>query len=213
MLNLFQAPAGSPLPPDTPGWVQGLISAVGGWGLLAIAFFDSSIGTLPILNDLLVIWFSILRPSRWVFYATMATVGSVLGCLVVFYIGRKGGEVALSKTAKKHQIDRIRRWYEKNEFLTVALPAVLPPPTPFKIFVLAAGVFQVRLRYFLAALSLGRGVRYFFWGMLGAYWGQKALNYVRENFLRMSALAIGLILVGYIVSRLADWYRRRPSPG
>ena len=108
----------------------------------------------------------------------------------------------------------MRRWYERNEFLTVAVPALLPPPTPFKLFVLAAGVFQVRLRYFLAALTFGRGLRYFGWGFLGAYFGSQALAYLQHNFLQIAGIAIGLILIGYLLSRLAERFRRpRASAG
>ena len=212
MLNLFQASGTSSVPAGTPGWVSSLIGVAGGWGLLLIAFIDSSIGTLPIVNDLLVIWLSVQAPSRWAFYAGMATLGSVLGCLVVFYLGRKGGDLLLRKKVKPHQVERLRRWYERNEFLTVAVPALMPPPTPFKIFVLAAGVFQVRLRYFLAALIFGRGLRYFGWGFLGAYFGSQALTYLQHNFLQIAGIAIGLILVGYLLARLAERFRRPRAP-
>lgn len=212
MLNLFQASGTSSVPAGTPGWVSSLIGVAGGWGLLLIAFIDSSFGTLPIVNDLLVIWLSVQDPSRWAFYAGMATVGSVLGCLVVFYLGRKGGDLLLRKKAKPHQVERMRRWYERNEFLTVAVPALLPPPTPFKLFVLAAGVFQVRLRYFLAALTLGRGLRYFGWGFLGAYFGSQALSYLQHNFLQIAGVAVGLILIGYLLARLAERFRRPRAP-
>lgn len=189
--------------------MKALIGVAGGWGLLVIAFVDSSFGTLPILNDLLVIWFSIQNPHKMVFYAAMATLGSILGCLTIFYVARKGGEVVLRKKASPERIERIRRWYEKNEFLTVAIPAVLPPPTPFKIFILAAGAFQVRLRYFLTALALGRGLRYFLWGFLAVRYGERAVVFLRTNYLQVSAAAIGVILLGYLLTRIAGRLRAR----
>ena len=214
LLNLFQASGTSSVPAGTPGWVSSLIGVAGGWGLLLIAFVDSSFGTLPIVNDLLVIWLSVQDPSRWAFYAGMATVGSVLGCLVVFYLGRKGGDLLLRKKAKPQQVERMRRWYERNEFLTVAVPALMPPPTPFKLFVLAAGVFQVRLRYFLTALSLGRGVRYFTCGFLGAKFGDDAKTFLENNLLQVIGIAVALILAGYLLVRLAErFHRPRASAG
>lgn len=213
LLTLLPTTGETALPASTPGWVQSLLGVLGGWGLLAIAFFDSSFGTLPILNDLLVIWLSMENPEKMAFYAGMASVGSILGCLTIFFLARKGGEVVLRKKASPQQMERMRRWYERNEFLTVAIPAVMPPPTPFKAFVLAAGVFQVRLRYFLAALVLGRGLRYFLWGFLAVQFGEKAVQVLRNNYLQVSAAAVVLILVGYLLLRLGERYRaRRDTP-
>lgn len=193
-----------------------MLGTAGGWGLLVIAFIDSSFFTLPIINDILVIWFSVENPSHWIFYSSMASLGSILGSLVIYYTFLKGGEVLIRKKlrGRTKEIDRIHRWLEKYEFLAVAVPAVMPPPTPFKIFVMAAGAFQVRLSYFLSALSLGRGLRYFGWGFLGAYYGSRALAYLENNFLQISGVAVGLILAGYLVARLADRFRRpRASTG
>ena len=214
LLRFLQAPGG-PLPFNSaPGWVQALIGAWGGWGLLLIAFFDSSFGTLPILNDLLVIWFSIQNPDGMVFYAAMATLGSVLGCLTIFAIAHKGGEAVLRRKASPEQIERIRRWYERNEFLTVAIPAILPPPTPFKIFVLAAGAFQVRLKYFLAALAVGRGLRYFLWGFLAVAYREKAISavfYMRDHPLHGAGIGVVLMGIGYLVLRTVHHFQTRPA--
>lgn len=198
-----------------PEWAQALIytllGAVGGWGLFVIAFIDSSFGTLPVINDALVIALSLANPQRMVFYVTMATLGSVLGCLSIYYVARRVGEPALKKQKKAtpERLERIRRWFERNEFLTIAIPAVMPPPTPFKVFILAAGVFQVRLPYFLGALVVGRSLRYFFWGFLAVWKGQEAVEFLRSNFLQVSAAAIGLILLLYIGMRVWQRYRGR----
>lgn len=200
-----------------PGWAQTLINVLigsaGGWGLAVVAYIDSSFGTLPVINDALVIALSLKHPERMVFYATMASVGSILGCLTIFLMARKGGEMVLRKRASRERIERLRGWYEKNEFLTVAIPAVLPPPAPFKVFILAAGVFQVRLRPFLMALSLGRSLRYFLWGFLAVQFGEKAVGYLRTNYLQVSLTAAGLMLLVYLLTRLAARYRaRRDAP-
>ena len=226
LFNLVQtiskSPAASGLPewfqslldklPDRAEWlITSLLGTAGGWGLLVIAFIDSSFGTLPIINDALVIALSIQNPAGMVFYVTMATVGSILGCLTIFYLARKGGDVALHKKMSQQQIDRIRGWYEKNEFLTVAIPAVMPPPTPFKLFVLAAGVFQVRLRYFVAALAVGRGVRYLMWGLLAIHYGEQTIVFLRSNFLQVSGMVVALMLFVFLVFRVMERYRNRRS--
>lgn len=210
------APAGlpdwlEPLLAKLPHWAQSLLLALlgtgGGWALLVTAFIDSSFGSLPVINDALVIALSIRNPKAMPFYAVMATLGSVLGCLTLFVVARKGGAVGLHKTAKPEQIERIRRWYERNEFLTVAIPCVMPPPTPFKLFILAAGVFQVRLRYFLAALTVGRGVRYFLWGLLAVEFGEQTIVFLRSNFLQVSGGMVALMLLVYLIVRVRQRYR------
>lgn len=201
-----------------PGWAQKFITfvlgSVGGWGLFFIAFIDSSFGTLPVINDALVIALSLQNPERMPFYAFMATAGSVLGCLTLYFFARKGGEMALRKKASPEKIERIRAWFDRNEFFAIAIPCVLPPPMPFKLFVLAAGVFQVRLRYFVVALTLGRGVRYFFWGFLAVRYGERSIAFLLDNYLQVSGVAVGVMLLGWLITRLASrYYNRRAATG
>jgi membrane protein YqaA with SNARE-associated domain len=211
---LAQPPPESLLPAKTPGWVKSLVGA-GHWGLFALAYIDSSFGSLPILNDILLIALSIQNPDLMPTYAAMATLGSVLGCLTLYAVVYKGSEVVLHKKARPEQIERMRRWFEHNEFLTVAIPALLPPPTPFKLFVLAAGVFQARWQYFLVALLLGRGLRYFLWGFLAVRYREDTLNflfYLRKHPWQVAGMALVLLLVGFLAIRLWDrWHTRRPA--
>lgn len=204
-----------PVPADLSGWVQQLVVALapfGGWGLFVIAFLDSSFLTFPIINDLLVVGLSIRRPERMLFYATMASAGSILGCLVIYYLSKKGGEVILRRKAQPGQIERISRWYEKYEFLTIAIPAVLPPPTPFKVFIISAGVFQVRLRHFLTAIVLGRSIRYYLEGFLAIRYGEQALTYVRQNFLQVSLIAVLLVAAAFLIIRWLGRLRAFRTP-
>ncbi|HSC77168.1 MAG TPA: VTT domain-containing protein, partial [Candidatus Acidoferrales bacterium] len=122
---------------------------------------------------------------------------------------RKGGEVMLAKRASPQKIERIRAWFDRNEFFAIAVPAVLPPPTPFKLFVMAAGVFQVRFRHFLIALILGRGVRYLFWGFLAVRFGERSITYLLNNYLQVSGVAASLMLLGWLIMRLAQRYSAR----
>lgn len=204
-----------PVPANLSGWVQQLVVALapfGGWGLFVIAFLDSSFLTFPIINDLLVVGLSIRRPERMLFYATMAAAGSVLGCLVIYYLSKKGGEVVLRRKAQPGQIERISRWYEKYEFLTITIPAVLPPPTPFKVFIISAGVFQVRLRHFLTAIVLGRAIRYYLEGFLAIRYGEQALTYVRQNFLQVSLIAVLLVAAAFLIIRWLGRLRAFRTP-
>jgi len=194
-----------PVPANLPGWMQKLVAALtplGGWGLFLIAYLDSSFLTFPILNDLLVVWLSIRRPERMLFYSTMTAAGSILGCLTLYYLAKKGSSAVLRHRVRPEQIERISRWYEKYEFLTVVLPAVLPPPTPFKVFIISAGLFQVRFRHFLAAIVLGRGVRYYLEGFLAVRYGEQAITFVRQNIWQVSLVAVLVVAGLFFLFRL-----------
>lgn len=195
------------MPGQLPAWVQALVAtlaAYGGWGLFGIAFLDSSFLTFPILNDLFVFWLSVRRPEHMFFYATMTALGSILGCLVIYLLAKRGGEAMLRRNARPAQVERILRWYERYKFLTIAVPAVLPPPAPFKVFIISAGVLQVRLGHFLTAVVLGRGVRYFLVGFLAVRYGEEGITFISENFLQVSLLAAVLVAVGFLILRLAS---------
>ncbi|PYU10169.1 MAG: hypothetical protein DMG29_18020, partial [Acidobacteria bacterium] len=143
-----------------PHWLQPLVVSLGGLGLFVVAFLDSSVLSFPVINDLLVIQLSIWSPARMPYYALMATLGSVGGCVLLYFLARKGGEAMFRRLAGA-RAESIRAWVGRNGFTSVLATALLPPPTPFKIFVVAAGVFQVRLWSFTLALVIARGFRYF----------------------------------------------------
>lgn len=191
-----------------PGWLQAVVSQLGPWGMLVVAFLDSSFLSFPVINDVLVITLSVRHPERMPLYAIMSTVGSVLGCLVLFFVAKKGGQLMLHRYASQDQIRRISRSYEKYEFLTLAVPGVLPPPTPFKVFVVAAGVFQVSLPSFLLAIILSRGARYFLEGFLAVRYGDDALHLIRQHALESSLAAVALVLLGYLIVRQVNRLRR-----
>lgn len=175
--------------------------ALGAPGLLLISFLDSSVLTFPVINDLLLIELSIQRPARMPLYAFMAMLGSVLGCVLLYFIARKGGEAFFHKKAgEKGQV--IRQWVEKNGFVGMLAAALLPPPTPFKIFVFAAGVFEVPLWSYTAAISLARAIRYFGVGYLAVRYGDNALPYLAQHKLQVAVAAIVFVLVSYGLSRL-----------
>lgn len=162
-------------------WVRGFGVALGGPGLFLLAFFDSAFIPIPEGVDILVIVMSIRHPERMALYAGLATLGSVAGCYVLFLIGRKGGEAFLRKRFKAATVDRTMARFQKYGMLAVAIPAILPPPTPFKAIVLAAGMARVRPLDFLLAVAVGRGIRYFGKGLLAVWYGEAAVTYLRDN--------------------------------
>jgi membrane protein YqaA with SNARE-associated domain len=184
-----------------PGWLAHLVGTLGGLGLFVVAFLDSSVLSFPIVTDLLVIEESIQNPARMPYYAAMATIGSLAGCIWLYLLAKKGGEVFFHSKAGKHAV-RARRWVDANAFLSVFVPAILPPPLPFKVFILAEGVFQVPLRTFVLALLLGRGLRYFGEGILAVRYGDSATVFLLAHGRSAALIAVGVILALYAVVHL-----------
>lgn len=183
------------------GKVGTFATALGAPGLFLISFLDSSFIPFPVINDGLLITFSIQNHARMPLYAAMATLGSVLGCIVLYFIARKGGEAFFRKKAGA-RAHVIQNWVEKNGFGGMLTAALLPPPTPFKFFVLAAGVFRIPLASFSSAIALARVIRYFGVGYLAVRYGDKALPFVSQHWV---AIAIGLAafaIASYVVSRV-----------
>lgn len=192
------------MPSNLSGWKQKIAAFAGGLGapgLFLISFLDSSVLTFPVINDLLLIELSIQRPARMPLYALMAALGSLLGCVLLFLLARKSEEAFFHKKAGKHA-HAIRHWVENNGFGGVLVAALLPPPTPFKFFVLAAGVFEVPLGSFASAIALARVLRYFGIGYLAVRYGADAMPYLLAHKLQISVFVIGLATVSYALSRV-----------
>ena len=183
-----------------------LTGPLGGWALLLIALFDSSFLSLPEVNDILIITLSIKNPEKMLYYCTMTTFGSILGCLALFTVGRKGGQVLLRKKFAQHKIETIARWYKKYGILAVMIPSILPPPTPFKIFVLFAGAFRIGVGRFIFAVTAGRGFRYFLEGFLAVEYGEAAKDYMHQNY---PYIALGVVALVFISALLYFLYRRK----
>jgi membrane protein YqaA with SNARE-associated domain len=196
------------------GWKQRVVAfaaGLGAPGLLLISFLDSSVLSFPIINDLLLIQLSMHRPERMPLYALMATLGSVLGCVVLYFLARTGGEAYFHRKAGA-RAHAIRHWVERNGFGGMLIAALLPPPTPFKIFVFAAGVFEAPVLGFAAAITLARLFRYFGVGYLAIRYGANAMPYLMAHKLQVALLAIGLVVVSYLLSRWILRHRPYPEP-
>ena len=148
--------------------VQSFALTLGAPGLFLVALLDSSLLSLPQVPDLLLIFMVTQHPSLWLVYALMTTAGSVAGCVGMYLLARKGGERVLRKMVSAERMERGRVTFQKWGLLAVLVPSILPPPAPFKLFVLLAGVVQIPLWQFVAAIGLGRGFRYVAGGPAGA---------------------------------------------
>jgi len=183
-------------------------TGLGAPGLFLISFLDSSVLSFPVINDLLLIELCIQRPARMPLYASMAALGSVLGCVLLFFIAEKGGEKLFHKYAGK-RAQAVHNWVVRNGFAGMLFAALLPPPTPFKVFVVAAGVFEVPLLSFTSAVTLARLLRYFVIGYLAIRFGEGAKSYLRHHWFLVMLAAIAVVLVSYGLSRLI--LRHRPK--
>ena len=194
------------------GWLQlksGLtasLPALGGIGILCASFIDSSFVPLPLVTDLVLFDLSSRHPVRMPFYATMAALGSVAGCLWIYYLARKGGQVYYRKT-QGHAPGRIRKLVEKYPMACVFFPAIAPFPVPFKPFVIAQGVFQVPLGTFIVGTLLGRGCLFFFEGFLGARYGEAAKQFVVSQKWTSAGVVLALVVLLLTIRRLPIFKR------
>lgn len=185
------------------------LGTFGGLGLAALALIDSSFLPLPEAVDAMVMVLVVQHPGRWPYYAAMATGGSLVGCYVLYSLARSGGHAFLRRHLREGHVERGMAAFRKYGLLTVVVPAILPPPMPFKPFVFIAGVADTSPAMFVAAVVIGRGFRYgaeallaFWYGAEAAAFGQRHLQTLSVSFaLFVAALALGTIL----------WRRRRAS--
>lgn len=179
-------------------WLQGFALAIGGPGLFGVAFLDSSFISLPQINDILVV-LMVTQYKAWMpYYAAMATLGSVAGCYAIYYLADKGGDAFLRKRLKAGSTERALALYKRYGLLALMIPALLPPPAPFKLFVLMAGVAKVRPIPFVAAIAIARGVRYVALGFLAIWYGDAAIELAQTHGRQAGLWLAGLIAVGVL---------------
>ena len=192
-------------------WARGLALTMGAPGLCLVAFLDSSFLSLPEITDLLVVWMVTRNPARVIVYVLAATVGSLAGCLLMYFIGRKGGEALIRKRFAPARVERAMAAFDRHGVLVVLIPAILPPPAPFKIFVILAGLAGISPAKFTTAIVIGRGSRYLVLGLLAVEYGEQALAYVEEHGFVAAVVVIGLLgagVAGYFV-----WSKVRSANG
>jgi membrane protein YqaA with SNARE-associated domain len=152
-------------------------------------------------------------PSAAFYFPLFAAAGSVIGCLVLYTLLRRGGQAVLRRRFRSEHILRVERAYARFGFLALAVPAMLPPPMPFKIFVATAGALEYPRWRFVLTIMIARSLRYYIEGVLAVFYGEQVLSYMKQYGFTILAIVIGLCLLGLAIYLIL--HRRRPpaEPG
>jgi len=194
-------------------YLYDLAQSIGGPALLLVALADSSFLSIPEGNDILIIVLS--TGQTWgvmSYYVLMTIIGSVVGCSLLYTVGRHGGGF-VERRLPPHRLKEMRALFARWGIWVVMIPSILPPPTPFKVFVLSAGVFQLPFPKFLALVFMGRSIRYFMWGILGVLYGQSAKLFLQDHIrtvgITLFSLLLGIIVTYFVIRRRT---RKRALP-
>jgi membrane protein YqaA with SNARE-associated domain len=162
--------------------------------MILIGTLDSSLLSLPEINDYLVVARCYSDPKSVFYFPLFAATGSVLGCLLLYTIMRRGGQAVMRRRFRAENIARVERAYARYGFLAIAIPALLPPPMPFKIFVATAGALEYPRWRFVLTVMIARGLRYTVEGALAVFYGERVLVFMRDNGLAILSI-VGAVLV------------------
>ncbi|MDX6406460.1 MAG: hypothetical protein QOH70_3915 [Blastocatellia bacterium] len=177
---------------------------VAGPAMILIGALDSSLLSLPEVNDYLVVARCYTHPRAVFFFPMFAAVGSVLGCFLLYTILSRGGRAVLHRRFNAEHIQRVERAYARFGILALAVPALLPPPMPFKIFVATAGALQFPRRRFLLTILLARSLRYYAEGTLAVFYGERVLRFSKDNGIVIISIVTGLFVVALAVYLLSS---------
>lgn len=195
---------------------MGAMLPYGTWGIGALAVIDSS--TIPVPIDALLIDFVVHDHAKFLLYCFMAALGSAVGSLLPFYIGKAGGELFLMKRINRKRYEQLRDRFERQEFLAIMIPAMMPPPMPVKLFEFAAGVFEMKTLWFFMAILVGKFLRFLIEALITIYYGPTILKTVTMTVrahvgwvLGVSGILLG-ILVLWVVRKIFDKRRGEDLP-
>ncbi len=177
--------------------VRTLALALGAPGLILVAFLDSSFLPLPGITDVLLVVMVIRRPAALLGYVAATVGGSIAGCLVLHYLGKKGGEALVRQRFGGEKVEGALATLQRYGVMAVLVPCILPPPAPFKIFVLLAGVVGISATRLTIAIAIGRGARYLTLGLLAVKYGEQAQIYMRDNGAAVSLTVVAVLIVGF----------------
>jgi membrane protein YqaA with SNARE-associated domain len=188
----------------------------GVWGIGALAVIDSS--TIPVPIDAMLIDYVANDHRRFLLYCFMAALGSAIGSLVPYYLGRAGGELFLLKRINRQRYEQMRDRFEKQEFLAIMVPAMMPPPMPVKVVEFAAGVFEMKPLWFFSAILVGKFIRFLIWAIITITYGPAILHTItrtihqhRDYVLAVSGIIIVLLVV-YVLRKVFDGRRGTRLP-
>jgi membrane protein YqaA with SNARE-associated domain len=179
---------------------------LGGVGLILLGLADNSVVPLPGSMDVLTILLAARHHDLWWYYALMATVGAVIGGYITYYLARKGGKEAFERKLSKSRAEKVFKRFERWGFFAVAVPAMLPPPFPIVPFLLAAGALQYSRHKFVAALTVGRGIRFTIVAALGALYGRHIVRFFSRYYKPALFTLIALAVIAGVFS-LIQYYR------
>jgi len=189
------------------GHVSQFLVSFGPFGLFTIALLDSAMVPLPGGVDAVLILLSTARPAWWPIYALSATLGSVIGCVILYHISKRAGRRALSRFSESKQ-RRVKELIDRYDVLSVLVASLLPPPFPFKLFVITTGVFRLNIWRFAAAIAAGRAFRFLLEGYLAAHYGEHAKDLLTRYYPFIGVGLAVLIVLVFLVRR----FRRRKPP-
>lgn len=181
------------------GRIRVFALGLGAPGLFLIAALDSSFLSLPEIADLLVVFMVTQHKSQFILYAASATLGSLTGCLGLYYIGRRGGDALVRRRFATASVERTMGVLRRHGLLAVLIPSILPPPAPFKIFVLLAGAAGISASRFTLAILIGRGFRYLLLALLAVRYGDLAMVFMREHGVVVAIAVVGTLALGFLV--------------
>lgn len=182
-----------------------VLKPLGAWGIGAIAVIDSA--AIPVPIDALVIDYVVHDHARFLLYCFMAALGSAVGSLLPFYLGRAGGELFLLKRINRERYEQLRDRFERQEFLAIMIPAMMPPPMPVKLFEFAAGVFEMRTISFFSAILLGKFIRFMVWAIITLLYGPQIVATLASAL--RDHLGIVLAIAGALVVWIGIWVTRK----
>ncbi|MGZ8847621.1 MAG: YqaA family protein [Pyrinomonadaceae bacterium] len=195
-------------------WLQALAKRLGGFvvtvpiyvagpAMILIGALDSSLLSLPEINDYLVVARCYTHPETAFFFPLFPAIGSVLGCTLLYTIFSRGGLAVLHRRFRADRIERVEKAYARFGIFALAIPALLPPPLPFKIFVATAGALQFPRRRFLLTILIARSIRYYTEGILAVFYGERVLRFLRDNGLMIVTIAGSLCLIALVIYLLS----------
>jgi membrane protein YqaA with SNARE-associated domain len=177
--------------------------------MIVIGALDSSLLSLPEINDYLVVGRCYKYPSAAFYFPLFAAFGSVIGCYLLYSVMRRGGQAVLRRRFRPEKIQRVEQAYARFGFLAIAVPAILPPPLPFKIFVATAGTLEYPRWKFLLTVMLARSFRYYVEGILAVFYGRRVLRFFQDSGLVIISIVAALALLGFLIYVFVT--RRRPN--